>query len=172
VTQRDRDNGYEYAVLATRVGSEVLIGVATGGAAAALSKGSKGAQIAGAGIVAYDTLGNSINVGRGMGDMIENGVTWGNSAQTLGGAFGAGGNMLGTLGDGARALDDIADAAGDMGRGAGNTAGAAGDAARAADVAPPSKLHQIGQAADEAVGDAGCFVAGTPVLLSAIVSES
>ena len=69
--------------------TEFTIGVATGGVASTGSKLGKAA-------LAFDALGNTVSVGRGAVDVIQQGgLTVGNSVQLFGGALGLGGNLAG-----------------------------------------------------------------------------
>ena len=89
VTDYDRAMGYNTAVQFSRAGGTILIGVATGQAAGALSQGGTYAQLGSYGIRAWNTAADVTQVGRGIGDASVNGFTWQNSLQIVGGTFGA-----------------------------------------------------------------------------------
>lgn len=88
VTDEDRAMGYNASAAISRVGEEILVGVAAGGAATALSKGGKIAKLGGYALRALDVTQNSINIGTGAADAAENGLDWQNGAQIVGGTLG------------------------------------------------------------------------------------
>lgn len=96
VTRQDINNGYNAARFSAGVGTETLVGLATGG----LSR----LGAAGKAIFAFDTVGNVVNAGRGGLDAYNNGFSLGNSVQIVGGAAGLGGNIA----TGGRTLQEIA----------------------------------------------------------------
>jgi hypothetical protein len=100
VTEEDRANGYDTAVAIATGSGEVLVGVMTGGAASALSKGGKVARLGGLGLVILDASGNVVGAVRGAYDAATNGVTLQNSAQTIGCGLGFVGNVSGFRGPG------------------------------------------------------------------------
>ena len=79
--------GYAAANGFSRVGFELLFGVATGGMSTA-SKVSKA-------FVIIDTAGNAVSAGQGMADIAENGVTAQNAFQTVASLAGVTGNVAG-----------------------------------------------------------------------------
>jgi len=95
VTEEDRRAGYDTAVAFSTAGGEILIGVLTGGAAAALSKGGKVARLSGGGIAIFDAAGNGVGFVKGSYDISQNGLTTANALQVLGTGFGIAGNVKG-----------------------------------------------------------------------------
>jgi hypothetical protein len=67
------------------ISSELLVGVATGGA-------SRYGRL-GKAALAFDTAGNAVGAGRGVADAYQNGLGYGNVLQIVGGAAGLGGNV-------------------------------------------------------------------------------
>jgi hypothetical protein len=72
---------------------EILIGVATGGAASYASSSSKVVRYGAYAANAWDATGNALNVGRGGYDVSQNGVTFSNSIQIIGSGLGLVGNV-------------------------------------------------------------------------------
>ncbi|UDQ98816.1 polymorphic toxin-type HINT domain-containing protein [Lentisphaerota bacterium WC36G] len=85
VTAEDRANGYDAAYGVSRVGTEILAATATMGLGN-VSNGGKLVCNAQKTLTVMDALQGAADVGRAGADMIENGVTWQNSLQMLGGA--------------------------------------------------------------------------------------
>jgi len=81
------EHGYALAHGFTRTGTEILAGVATGG----LGHAGKVGKV----IALMDVASNVTNVGRGIDNMTQNGVTWQNGLQVVGGVAGLGGNYAG-----------------------------------------------------------------------------
>jgi len=100
----------QFGRLPARVGTELYVGVLTGGAATA-NQGSRAAVLAGRAAFAWDLAGNATGVERGVRDMILNGgPTFSNVLETAGGLFGLGGNALGALSRTSRAAEAVDDA--------------------------------------------------------------
>ncbi len=84
VTKADMERGYGTAEAFANAGASVFVGVATGGAACALSKGGNIAKVASAGIRAYETASDAADTARAAIDIYENGPSLANVVQ-LGG---------------------------------------------------------------------------------------
>jgi hypothetical protein len=92
-TDADRAYGYDTAFAFGKAGWDILVGVGTGGAAGALSKGGTVAKTAAVGLEVFDLTTNVVNLGRGIADVYnEGGLTWGNALQI-------GGSLLGMVGN-------------------------------------------------------------------------
>jgi RHS repeat-associated protein len=100
VTNQDMANGYGASYVIARGSTELLAGVGTGALGAYGSIGKA--------VTAYDAAGNVVSVGRGSADIYNNGASFGNVAQVVGGGLGLGGNVAA----GGRALSEIAQDAG------------------------------------------------------------
>jgi hypothetical protein len=93
VTQEDIDNGYGLSYGIARGSSELLAGVATGGLAAAASRGGKALQLGGAAVAGADLLGNLNTARGGINDAARSGLNWSNGAQIAFGGLGLAGNL-------------------------------------------------------------------------------
>jgi hypothetical protein len=92
-TDADRAYGYDTAFAFGKAGWDILVGVGTGGAAGALSKGGTVAKTASVVIQTHDMVSNAANLGRGIADVYnQGGLTWGNALQI-------GGSLLGMVGN-------------------------------------------------------------------------
>ena len=109
--------------------------MATGAGATKLAQvGTKAAKYGSYGLRAWDTTQNLVHGGRGVADMVENGVTLENSVQVLAAGFATAGDFTGTLRKvqkTASAVDEAAEAASDA-TAAARKADAAVDSAAAA----------------------------------------
>jgi hypothetical protein len=92
VSDYDRAMGYDTAVMFSRGGAEIGLGVATGGAAKWMATGGKALQYGSYAVRGFDAAGNVTSVGRGGVDMYNNGVTLQNALQV-------GAGTLATVGD-------------------------------------------------------------------------
>ena len=71
----------------------LVIGVVTGNVADTLAKGSKALKVVAVVIRAHDAAGNAVNVGRGVGDIRQNGLTVGNVLQVGAGGLAIAGDL-------------------------------------------------------------------------------
>ena len=135
VTDEDIRNGYNTSYAFARGGTEILVGVATGAGATKLAQvGTKAAKYGSYAIRVGEAAQNVVQGGRGMADMVENGVTLENSVQVLGAGFATVGDFTGTLRKvpkATSAVDEAAEAASDA-TAAARKADAAVDSAAAA----------------------------------------
>lgn len=158
-----KDLYYDQAALPARIAAEAAIAAATMGASQAVQAAgaagnvSKSLQMANKvvkGLELADTGGNLLNGAKATADIAKNGLNLQNGADLVAGAIGAGQT--------AKALKGATDAVGD----------AAGGAAKAGNEAVADVAGDVAEAAAD-VGkiNVGCFIAGTPVLLSAVPSQ-
>jgi hypothetical protein len=174
VTEADRQIGCDTAVGFSEAGFSVAIGVATGGAASALSNGGKAAQAASYGVRAMDAAQNALDVVQGTAGAIEDiqetgGISLENGLKLAGGALGTVGDLAGLRKGAAKGAGELAEAVGDanVGHALGDVADANPNLAKVAgteivdqgtglthaDLAPNSTQ----------VTRTNCFRAGTPV---------
>ncbi|MBX9790671.1 MAG: RHS repeat-associated core domain-containing protein [Pirellulales bacterium] len=92
VTDEDRALGYDTAVQFSTASGEILIGVVSGGTAAALKNGGTLAKTASGAIDILDAAGNVVGVVKGVQDASSNGFNLSNGAQIAGSALGLAGN--------------------------------------------------------------------------------
>jgi hypothetical protein len=95
VTAEDRAIGYDTAAGSAKFGATVLISTLGPGAVTNVAKGFGGARAVcttGKVLAGLDAAANSVNVGKGVADMRQNGLTFGNALQVGGGLMGLAGN--------------------------------------------------------------------------------
>ena len=92
VTDKDRANGYDQAAIFAKIGANTGLGLLTGGAS---GWGRAGTVIryVGMGVRGLDIAGNVVNLGRGIVDAYNNGLTLGNSVQIVSNSLGLAGNL-------------------------------------------------------------------------------
>jgi hypothetical protein len=96
VTAEDRAIGYDAAGGSAKFGATVLISTLGPGAVTNVAKGFGGAQAActtGKVLAGLDAVHNSVDVGKGVADIRQNGLTVGNALQVGGGLLGIVGNV-------------------------------------------------------------------------------
>jgi RHS repeat-associated protein len=82
------DGSYGLATIPARLGAELALGIGVGVAGKC---GGWAGRIA----LGWDSAGNVVGAGRGINDILHNGVNWNNGLQTLGGLAGLAGNAMG-----------------------------------------------------------------------------
>jgi len=87
VNKYDREYGYDLSQVFARGGTELLLGVGTGG----LSTAGKAGKV----VALVDASGNVVAIVKGSVDIAENGLNFGNGAQVIAGSAGLGGNLAG-----------------------------------------------------------------------------
>jgi Pretoxin HINT domain len=95
VTAEDRAIGYDTAAGSAKFGATVLISTLGPGAVSNVAKGFGGARAVcttGKVLAGLDAASNSVDVGKGVADMRQNGLTFGNALQVGGGLLGLAGN--------------------------------------------------------------------------------
>ena len=95
VTDKDRELGYDTAVQFSTASGEILIGVASGNAAAILKNGGILARAASGGLNILDAAGNVVGVVKGVYDASTNGINLSNGLQIAGSLLGLAGNAKG-----------------------------------------------------------------------------
>jgi hypothetical protein len=96
VTAEDRAIGYDADAGSAKFGATVLISTLGPGAVTNVAKGFGGAQAActtGKVLAGLDAVHNSVDVGKGVADIRQNGLTVGNALQVGGGLLGIVGNV-------------------------------------------------------------------------------
>ncbi|MCA9181201.1 MAG: hypothetical protein KDA51_07095, partial [Planctomycetales bacterium] len=84
----DEREFYDSSYAVSRVGTEIIGGVATAGAGKAAQAGGKGLQVASHGIEALEIGQSAVMSGRGLVDVAQNGLDARNGAQVVGGVLG------------------------------------------------------------------------------------